>query len=312
MTSPITGMAFVRMSVPDLDRMQSFLKDFGLEIVHRDERRLYSRGVGPAPYLHVAELGPPGVSALAYEAESEAVLQRFVDSGDAPAIEPLDGPGGGSRVRLQAPGGIRVEIVWREAVQPRSTRPVVRGPEGDSRSHGAARIVRLAHCAYMTTTLPETLAWFQDKLGVIPTDELYVGSPENVIGQFDRLDRGDELVDHHVVFVLRGPRNGMHHASFQVEAVDDIFFGGDHLHGREHDHVRGIGRHALGSQIFDYWMSPFEQMHEHWISGERMNARSAFNRIQIGEGMSHDSGEKPPERFVKQASAVVPALADGA
>jgi hypothetical protein len=123
-----------------------------------------------------------------------------------------------------------------------------------------------------------------------------------MMGQFDRLDRGSELVDHHIIFVFNGQSAGMHHVSYQVEAVDDIFFGYSYLERRKYDHVRGIGRHALGSQIFDYWMSPFNQMHEHWISSERMNAASKMNHIQIGEGMSHDTGERPPERFVKQAT----------
>jgi hypothetical protein len=52
-------------------------------------------------------------------------------------------------------------------------------------------------------------------------------------------------------------------------------------------------------------MSPFGQMHEHWISQERMTAASGFNRIRIGGGMSYDTGEKPPERFVKQATPIV-------
>jgi hypothetical protein len=149
------------------------------------------------------------------------------------------------------------------------------------------------------------IGWYQRTLGLLPTDELFVGQPDNVIGQFNRVDQGDELVDHHVIFQFRGQRAGMHHVSYQVEGVDDIFFGYDHMAHRSHDHVRGIGRHALGSQIFDYWMSPFEQMHEHWISHEKMNATSRFNRIQIGEGMSYDTGEKPPERFVKQATPIV-------
>jgi hypothetical protein len=33
-----------------------------------------------------------------------------------------------------------------------------------------------------------------------------------------------------------------------------------------------------------------------------MNAASKMNHVQIGEGMSHDTGEGPPERFVKQAT----------
>jgi hypothetical protein len=157
----------------------------------------------------------------------------------------------------------------------------------------------------MAQHLSEVIDWYQRTLGVIPSDELFVGEPGNVLGQFDRLDLGDELVDHHVIFMLRGKRAGMHHVSYEVEGVDDIFFGFDHMIMRDHDHVRGIGRHALGSQIFNYWMSPFNQMHEHWISRERLNANSKFNRIQIGAGMSYDTGEKPPQRFVEQATPMV-------
>jgi catechol 2,3-dioxygenase-like lactoylglutathione lyase family enzyme len=181
----------------------------------------------------------------------------------------------------------------------------VRGADSESRVLGPARVERIAHTAYMSQDLPEIIAWYQDTLGVIPTDELVVGDPDNVLGQFNRVDLGDTPVDHHVIFLLRGRKTGMHHVSFQVEGVDDIFFGYDHMLRAGRDHVRGIGRHALGSQIFNYWMSPDRQMHEHWISHERMNASSRFNRIRIGEGMSYDTGEAPPKRFVEQATPIV-------
>lgn len=309
MASLIKGLNFVRLSAPDLGRMQSFLEDFGMALVHRDEQKLYMRGIGEAPFIHITEKGPAGAISFGYELREPGLLAEAAKLPEAQGIESLDAPGGGKRVRLRDPNGFTLELVTgQERVAPLPPRVSVRGPHGESRTLGPARIVRVAHTAYMMPAdkLRDTIAWYQKTLGLIPTDELIVGTPENMIGQFNRLDLGDELVDHHILFLLRGPKTGMHHVSCQVEGVDDIFIGLDHLHHKGgHDHVRGIGRHALGSQVFNYWMSPFDQMHEHWIAHEKMNAESRFNRININEGMSYDSGEKPPERFVKQASPIV-------
>jgi len=286
--------------------MQAFLEDFGMLKAHRDSRRLYMRGYGDAPFFHVTELGEPGVVSFGYEVRDPGRLAELAAMPGAAEIEPLDGPGGGKRVRLRDPNGLWIELVTgRERAAALSARPLIRPADGASRTLGPARIARIAHTAYMTPKLQETISWYQRTLGVIPSDELYIGESGNVLGQFDRLDLGDTLVDHHVIFLLRGQRAGMHHVSFQVEGIDDIFFGFDHMVSRRHDHVRGIGRHALGSQIFNYWMSPFNQMHEHWFSQERLNAASKFNRIPIGEGMSYDTGEKPPQRFVEQATPTV-------
>ncbi|HEY1607983.1 MAG TPA: VOC family protein [Paraburkholderia sp.] len=306
MASTISDIAYVRLSAPDLGRMEAFLEDFGMVKVHRDAKRLYMRGVGQAPFLHVTELGEPGVISCAYEVRGAAMLADLAKLPGACGVETIDEPGGGQRVRVQDPNGLWLEFVTgREGVARLPARTLTRGDDGESRVLGAARVERIAHTAFATPQLPASIAWYQRTLGVIPTDELFVGEPDNVIGQFNRVDLGDTPVDHHIVFLLRGPRAGLHHVSYQVEGVDDIFFGYDHLAQRDYDHVRGIGRHALGSQIFDYWMSPFGQMHEHWISQERMTAKSRFNPIRIGDGMSYDTGEKPPERFVKQATPLV-------
>jgi len=306
MPSAITSMAFVRLTAPDLGRMEAFLTDFGMTTAHRDAHRLYMRGCGDSPYLHVTELGPPGAISCAYTVADESVLQSFVRSGDAAGIESLDGPGGGKRVRLRDVDGCWVELVCgRQAVQAVPPRPLVRGPDGISRMVGPARVVRISHTARMAPDARASMAWYQRKLGVIPTDELYIESRDRLMGQFDRLNLGDTPVDHHVIFIFNGPSTGLHHVSYAVEAPDDIFFGYDHLEKRGYDHVRGIGRHALGSQIFDYWMSPFNSMHEHWSSAEKMIETSGMNYVRIGEGMAHDTGGKPPERFTRQATPYV-------
>ena len=307
MASVISGMAFVRLSVPDLDVMEKFLLDFGMISVARDERRMYMRGTGPSPYVHVTEKGPPGIISYGYDVAHRSVLEHLVSEGLAEGIEPLDGPGGGERVVLREPSGAVMELVTgRGSLDPIAPRSSVRSADGSSRTSGAARVRRLSHAATMTPDPKATLDWYKQRLGLLLTDELYVETQENLMGQFLRVDRGEELVDHHVIFVLRGQAAGMHHVSYEVEAVDDIFFGQSHLEINAHDHVRGIGRHALGSQVFDYWMSPFGQMHEHWHAFEKMNAQSASNSVKIGSDMAHDTGGRPPERFTTQSTPFVP------
>lgn len=304
MAGVISGMSHVRLRAPDLGRMQAFLEDFGMVPVHRDPTRLFMRGIGPTPFLHVTELGEPGVASFGYDLQDAESLAALAALPGASGIESPDQPGGGRRVRVPDPNGLTIEFLVREPVEPLPPRPLLRGPDGASRSMGPARVRRLSHIAYQTPDVRAVIDWYRRTLGLLPTDELYVETEDNVLGQFLRVDAGETPVDHHVAFIMRGAKAGMHHASFEVETVDDVFFGGDYMRHKAHDHVRGIGRHALGSQIFHYWMSPFDLMHEHWSSSEKMNARSGFNKVRIGPGMAHDSGEKPPERFVKQASPI--------
>src|SRR5258706_13848567 len=111
MTSPVTGISYARLSAPDLGGLQPFLEAFGLVIVHRDSKRLYMRGCGTAPFIHVTELGPPGTVAFGFDAVDESVLHGFVAAGAAASVDQVDEPGGGKRVILSDPNGFEPEIV---------------------------------------------------------------------------------------------------------------------------------------------------------------------------------------------------------
>lgn len=300
-----TGISHVRLSAPDLDKMEEFLVDFGMERAARTGDRLYMRGCGPSHHIHVTHKGPPGFIGFAYTARSEDDLHKLArEVKGASAVESIEEPGGGKRVRLTEPNGFQIEVV--HGIEGRAGEPLVLSrvhKNGEpSMRQGSGRIVRMGHGVLATPKLHETLAWFRETLGFIVTDELFVGTQDNLLGSFNRVDAGDEYVDHHVIFVVRNERAGMHHASFEVADVNDIFIGHQHLTQKGYEHVRGIGRHALGSQIFDYWVSPWDQMHEHWSSNERFTASSGSSMVQIGPGMQHDHGEKPSEKFVKQAT----------
>ena len=42
-------------------------------------------------------------------------------------------------------------------------------------------------------------------------------------------------------------------------------------------HQWGIGRHILGSQIYDYWLDPWGHMVEHWTDGDLFNNQTPPN-----------------------------------
>ena len=72
-----------------------------------------------------------------------------------------------------------------------------------------------------------------------------------------------------------------------------------HLHSKEkYDHMWGIGRHVLGSQVFDYWCDPWGRVHEHWTDSDRLNNKNPGNMIPVEEGFASQWGEPVPERFI--------------
>lgn len=103
---------------------------------------------------------------------------------------------------------------------------------------GMVRVARTPHALYMrgtghavmgTPKLLETVQWFRDTLGFICSDDVYVEREDNLIGSFNRCDRGDEYVDHHVFFCLKHDKAGLNHLSFEVHDVDDVFAGHERL-----------------------------------------------------------------------------------
>jgi hypothetical protein len=304
----VTRMAYGRLRAPDRDRMEKFLVDFGLVRAARTEKASYFRGTDPAHHVHVIEQGEPRLVGFAYEAASEDDLRRIAAVPGASPIESIDEPGGGKRVRLTEPNGYQIEIVHGiasmgplpiERYPQQTDDDLLRPPPGMRVKFGPSRVRRAAHGVMATPRVGETAAWFRDHLGLVCSDDLYMGSQDNLIGSFNRIDAGNEGVDHHVLFCIKNATAGLHHLSFEVEDAEDMFIGHEHLKRAEkYEHMRGIGRHILGSQIYDYWLDPWGRMHEHWTSTERFDASSGSNLMAVGEGFTSRFGDAPSKRFV--------------
>jgi hypothetical protein len=110
-------------------------------------------------------------------------------------------------------------------------------------------------------------------------------------------------VDHHVFFCLRHEKTGLNHLSFEVPDIDDVAMGHDYLKSvGKYEHMWGIGRHVLGSQVYDYWASPYGHVHEHWADSDRLNLANGSNLVPVEEALVSQWGEAPPEKFINHAS----------
>jgi catechol 2,3-dioxygenase-like lactoylglutathione lyase family enzyme len=263
--------------------MERFLCDFGLVVSAREGDALYVRGTDPSPYVHVCERGPASFRGVAFEAASADDLGAAARLEGASAVEKIEAPGGGRRVRFQDPDGFAVEVVHgREplaALPVRSAAPLNRGSDRPRRGElqrvdaGPSCVKRLGHVVLRVSDFRRSEAWYKSRFGFLSSDEVYLGKPANVITAFLRCDRGDDFTDHHTFLCVGVGEVGFDHAAFEVEDIDAVMTGHDHLEQAGYEHHAGIGRHVLGSQVFDYWRDPWGRVLEHFTDGDLLNAQ---------------------------------------
>ena len=281
MTVTVRDIAFVRFQAPDLDGMESFLTAFGLQRSARHDETLYMRGTDDEGFLHVTHLADePGFLGLAFEAGTEAELAELAGRKGFSAVDDLDGPGGGRVVRTVDPNGFQVEVVAGRASvgrlpssavpprndavsQPRTGAPVRLAP-------GPSHVKRLGHCVLDVLDFRASEAWYKEQFGLVTSDEIALDE-STALGAFLRCDQGERYVDHHTLFLVGVDRATFNHAAFEVTDFDDLMRGHSHLTAAGCTHQWGIGRHILGSQIYDYWLDPHGHMLEHWTDGDLFN-----------------------------------------
>ena len=296
----------MRFQVPDLDRTRQFVLDFGLALVDPQPAadRLYARGRGEAPFVYVAERGEPGFRALGLRAGSVEDLHVLATATGAP-VEATDEPGGGSIVRLSDPDGFGVEVVaGQTAAQALPLEPHLVWNNADQRARqrtikrtgaGSATVVRLGHGVLNVSDFRRSEAWYKSHFGFITSDEIVAG-PDVSVGAFMRCDRGELPTDHHTLFLIQTPagKAAFNHAAFEVRDMDDLMRGHNHLRNAGAQPEWGVGRHFLGSQVFDYWRDPWGFTLEHWTDGDLFTAADGSRTATVEELMGVQWGPDMP------------------
>lgn len=302
-TIKIEDIAHVRFSAPDLEAMKAFLIEFGLSPVLSDEGVLYVRGAGSQPFVHATAQGEPGFRALGLRAASLADLERLA-AAETCKLEALDAPGGGQVVRLLDPDGNTVEIVAGQTLAEPLALPST-GSHNNAHTKarvraslrlkdGPATVVRLGHAVLEVKDFRTSEAWYKSRFGFITSDEIEM-APGFAIGAFLRCDRGEAPTDHHTLFLLQSPNAPrFNHAAFEVADYDDLMRGHTHLKRARRTPAWGVGRHVLGSQIFDYWKDPWGHELEHWTDGDLFAAADGSHKASLRDLLAVQWGPNHP------------------
>jgi catechol 2,3-dioxygenase-like lactoylglutathione lyase family enzyme len=299
----IEDVAYVRFRAPDLDLMKAYLADFGLVVAEERPDRVFARGTAPSPFIHVTEHGEPGFAALGLRAASVSDLEALASAEGSP-ITPLDAPGGGFVLTLTDPDGHQIEVVAGQTLAPPLAAPPPQ-PTNSANSHGRVRIpkriaqgpahvMRLGHCVLNVSNFRASEAWYKARFGFITSDEIAL-APEFSIGAFLRCDLGARPTDHHTLFLIQSPNGpGFNHAAFEVADLDDLMAGHATLKAAGRTPEWGVGRHILGSQVFDYWRDPWGHTLEHWTDGDLFTTEDGSNMATLQDLLGVQWGPAPP------------------
>lgn len=309
----VKDIQHVAYGVPDLDLIERFMLDFGMVRAARTDTSLYLRGTGENPCVYRAEKAAQAAFMYAaFEAPARSDLEALTKAGGA--LVPADGPFGGQQVVLEDPDGYQIRVVHgsrkaellshRAALEMNSPHRKVRFNAGQRPPYGPAPILRLGHMIFKTTDIQRSIAWYEKTLGMKVSDAVYEGEEKNKLIVFMRCDRGSEHTDHHTVGLAQippGAPKGVHHTSYETLDLDAVGVGGEWLkaQGWEKQHVWGVGRHVLGSQVFDYWRDPFGNMVEHFADGDLFDASVPTTLHPVGKDSLYMWGPAVPQDFLQ-------------
>ncbi|KAI1269609.1 Glyoxalase/Bleomycin resistance protein/Dihydroxybiphenyl dioxygenase [Xylariaceae sp. FL1019] len=152
---------------------------------------------------------------------------------------------------------------------------------------GPALVHKLGHLGLIYRDFDTEIMWYTGNFNFVPSNVIYHEVFENIdIVTFLHLDLGPVYSDHHCLFLSRAPpeakKSYMHHTSYEVADFDEQLIGHEWLAKKGYESVWGVGRHILGSQIFDYWKDPSGFKIEHYADGDVVNEDTPMTREVAG------------------------------
>ncbi|KKP04942.1 hypothetical protein THAR02_02963 [Trichoderma harzianum] len=305
-------LVHMRYQHPDLKHISTFLNDFGMRAVKQTEDRVWFRGYGVDQYVYYAQKGPKKFLGGTFEVETYDDLVKASKLNGAGPIQSLDdAPGGGSLVTALDPEGLPINLIHgqepakvgkmpeRLIVNFEAEKPRMR--KFQRFDEGPAAVHKLGHYGLCVRNFAEQLDWYTRNFNFVPSDLLFVPDENNNtkdVAVFAHIDRGSDYVDHHTIFLSQGPTSHVHHCSFEIHDFDTQQLGHQWLAGKGYKSVWGVGRHILGSQIFDYWWDTTGNMIEHYADGDLVNQDTPIGHLPAGNESLAVWGPEVPKAFL--------------
>jgi catechol 2,3-dioxygenase-like lactoylglutathione lyase family enzyme len=258
----VKGLIHYALEVPDPAKGEAFYRDFGLTTAEGGGNALRleaGRGggglllfEGPRKRLHHVAFAAPGEHFAAVRA---ALRQAGVPEIDPPKEAPQAG------IWLRDPDGnlvnVRAEATVASAVEP----PLSYNGPGCAPRMGARGLPtferaaprRLGHVLFFTPDPEAAERFYTGVLGFRVSDR--------VPGLLSFLRCA---TDHHTIAFAKSSHRGFHHASYEVGSFDEIGVGAMWLQSRGCKAGWGVGRHAIGSNLFYYARDPWGSYAEYF------------------------------------------------
>jgi hypothetical protein len=267
------------------------------------------RGTAPSPYCYRVHRAPRvSFVGAGFTVRTREELERLARVDGASHVERSEHPGGGDRVTLRDPSGFTVEVTHghapAEAIPTREPLAFNVGRERRRINRGQRppveppEVIRLGHVVLEVADYQATCAWYTQHLGFIPSDVQVLpdGSPAVA---FMRLDLGDAPADHHTLAMVQGFMPQYSHSAYELVDADAVGMGQRVLREKGWTPAWGIGRHILGSQIFDYWEDPWGDKHEHYCDGDLFTADEPVGLHPVSREAMSQWGQPMPRSFTR-------------
>lgn len=245
------GLADMTLGVPDIGATSSFYRDFGLtesspgqfgSVDGGSQLSLVTRAYRQLVAITLAAEHSDDIDRIRLAAQSKHLAVDESADGSITVVEPVV--------------GLRVRVALRPRIEQTGHAPEVQNHPGRTQrtnerataifKEGPASPRRLGHVLYATTDIDASIRFLVDVLGFRMSD-----STPGLIA-FLRCS-----TDHHNVALVASPVPFFHHSSWQVNDVDEIGQGAQHLLTADPQRtVWGLGRHFLGSNFFWYFRDP--------------------------------------------------------
>ena len=322
MSAPIRLIktAFVVYYHADFEAAKTFFLDFGLQIQEENSDSIFFRGYGEEPFVYHLKRSPQGAPSTfggaAYVVSSYSELECATKVPGASSISQLSAPGGGSIVTLTDPSGHLVHLVHGQNLRVSDSldlerltvnyeQPAAKPRKGRfHRFHPGkpAPVYRWGHYGVTydpkVTTYRKMYEWYTQVIGLAASD--LVECDGGTITCFFHVDRAKEYSDHHCFFfkpVKAGQTPNVAHSAFEVHDFDIQQLGHNYLESKGYKLCWGVGRHVLGSQVFDYWFDTSGFMVEHYADGDLVNEDTEISTVQAGPDALSVWGPPVPSVF---------------
>lgn len=285
-----------------------------MKLAQKTSTKRWYAGYGSDAYVYYAQEGPKQFLGGTFEVESYAELEKAAALSSATSdgiIHLDDAPGGGHMVTLHDPEGFPINLIHGQTKKEPGPFPEVltTNYENDKPrvarfqrfKPGPAAVHKLGHYGLCVQNFAAQRDWYVRTFNIVPTDFLYITTPEGEkqdVAIFAHIDRGEDYVDHHTIFLSSNKTKHVHHCSFEVHDFNTQSLGHEWLAKKGYTSVWGVGRHILGSQLFDYWWDTTGNMIEHYADGDLVNENTPVGWGEAGDESLAVWGPEVPKWFL--------------